>query len=385
MLEMQSTESSSHPCLNDDELEGLERRGETEPELVGDVVTHPFDPSLIRITTKTPSLDTILQRIHHGEIDMSPDFQRKAGIWTDVQQSRLIESLLIKIPLPAFYMDASNDDRWLVVDGLQRLTALKRFVNLQQLRLRGMEFLKQLDGLAYADIPRNFQRRINETQITVYLIDPGTPSEVKFNIFSRINTGGLPLSAQEIRHALNQGPATRLLQEMAESEEFKTATRNAVRDDRMADRECVARFFAFILTAPEKYGANDLDAFLNDAMKQMNAWPQVKLDEYKARFRRAMHNAGEILGEHAFRKYHPCRRMPINKALFEAWSVGLDGLSDHELYKLKERRDRLLELWAKLSNIPEFIGAVSASTGDEKRIRTRFQAIKNIITEALCD
>src|SRR5262249_44885897 len=145
-------------------------------------------------------------------------------------------------------MDATDDDKWIVVDGLQRLTSLKRFVLDKNLRLCGLEFLSQLKGKAYDELPRNFQRRIAETQVTVYLIEKGTPSDVKFNIFKRINTGGLPLSAQEIRHALNQGKVTKLLAQLANSAEFKKATDNSIRDDRMADREFVLRFLAFTIT-----------------------------------------------------------------------------------------------------------------------------------------
>ena len=105
-------------------------------------ITEPLDPTLIRVETKPMSLDALIARIREEDLDLAPGFQRKGGIWKDEAQSRLIESILIRIPLPAFYMDATNEDRWLVVDGLQRLTTLKRFVIDQELRLKGLEFLE---------------------------------------------------------------------------------------------------------------------------------------------------------------------------------------------------------------------------------------------------
>jgi hypothetical protein len=112
--------------------------------------------------------------------------------------------LLIRIPIPAFYFDATDDDKWLVVDGVQRLTAIARFVmdeetlrkphlNLSKLVLRDLEFLTNLNGKPFDDLERHYQLRILESQVTAYTIEPGTPVNVKYHIFKRINTSGLPL------------------------------------------------------------------------------------------------------------------------------------------------------------------------------------------------
>lgn len=348
-------------------------------------IIEPFDPKMIRVETRPSTIDLLLARVKHGELNLAPGFQRKAGIWKEAAQSKLIESILIRIPLPAFYIDATDDERWLVVDGLQRLTALKRFVLEESLKLTGLEFLSDLHGKTYNNLPRSLQRRIDETQVTVYLIEKGTPPAVKFNIFKRINTGGLPLSAQEIRHALNQGQASDCLVELADSKEFKAATNNGVRDERMTDRECVLRCLAFMIVPYTEYKVPDLDNFLNNTMAAMNKMPKHEVDLLKYRFTRTMTAASLIFGPDAFRKrlHRNDARKPINRALFEAWSVNLDRLTDEQLRLLEERKDQVIDKFSSLMRKPEFDSAISQGTGDINRVRVRFGMVHRLIVEVL--
>ena len=359
-----------------------------EPEDAGsdETITEPFNPALIRVETKPMTIDLLLNRIRHGELDLAPDFQRKAGIWKPDARSRLIESILIRIPLPAFYMDATNDEKWLVVDGLQRLTTLKEFAIDKTLRLTKLDFLKQLEGKAYDELHRSYQRRIDETQVTIYLIEKGTPDGVKFNIFKRINTGGLPLSGQEIRHALNQGKASKLLIQLANSDEFKKAINYSIRDDRMADRECALRFLAFKIFPYTSYKydkeIDSFDSFLNKAMADINKMSNEELEALQSGFLRAMVAAFDIFGKDAFRKGY---RSPINKALFESWSVNLDQLNDQQLALLRERKDGLKDSFIDLVGDDVFKDAISQSTGDIKKVKFRFSAIEQLIAEVLHD
>jgi hypothetical protein len=360
---------------------------EIEDVSSGAIIKEPFDPTLIRVSPRPMTVDLLLRRIAQDALDLSPGFQRKAGIWTKEAQSRLIESLLVRIPIPAIYIDATDEDHWLVVDGLQRLTALKRFVITGELGLRGLEFLTHLDGATYNDLPLRLKRRILETQVFVYTIEEGTPPNVKFNIFRRINTGGLPLSAQEIRHALNQGKATEFLGRLASTEEFLTATAYGISDKRMADQECVLRFMAFTLTPYTNYKMGDLDRFLNEAMVEMNRIPDPPLAALERRFLQAMGTARDVFGDDAFRKRYDRDhgRYPINKALFEAWSVNLGKLGEGEILTLKRRREKLLDEFINLMNTAEFSDAVSQGTGDVRKVDTRFRGIERIVQEVLDD
>ena len=349
-----------------------------------DEIHDPFDPTLIRVERENPTIDLLVKRIRHNEINLSPDFQRKGGIWTDDAQSRLIESILIRIPLPAFYVDATDEDNWLVVDGLQRLTALKRFMVDESLALHGLEFLHQWENKRFAELPRSLQRRIEETGVTIFAIQKGTPEEVKFNIFKRINTGGLPLSAQEIRNALNGKRVRDFILKLVQSQAFKLATTNSIRDKRMADRECVTRFLAFMSQDPSEYNRKDFDAFLNRVMSSLDN-PTVTSDnalrKLEKQFDAAMDRARLLFGRYAFRKFYgqQYRLMPINKAIFESWSVNLARLSQEQADSLIAQRPQVLEKFAHLMRDQTFEEDVSQGTGSPPRVRRRFEAVKTLI------
>ncbi|WP_165177852.1 DUF262 domain-containing protein [Desulfovibrio sp. ZJ369] len=348
-------------------------------------ITQPFDTRAIRIESKSGNMNTLLARLENDEIDLAPDFQRQGGIWTPKNQSRLMESLMLRIPIPAFYFDGTNDEKWLVVDGLQRLTAIRRFVLDQDLKLCELEYLKEHEGKTFAQLPRALQRAIREADLVWYLIMPGTPDNVKFDVFRRINTGGLPLSAQEIRHALNGKPVTDVIRKLAESEEFKRATAHGLSDKRMDDRECVTRFLVFAVFPPESYDKDDFDAFLNAGMSYLNHHTEL-LEDLQSRFLRAMRAAERIFGNDAFRKRYDsdATRFPVNKALFESWSVNLDACTDEELQRLERRKNSLKGAFMRLMCEDDvFEKAVTQGTGSISRVKCRFKEIRKLIQEVL--
>ncbi len=368
--------------LQDEDTDNDEEE-DIEPE--EEVITTPFDPNQIRVDTRPMTIDLVLKRIRFAEINLAPDFQRYADIWNHTAKSRLIESILIRIPLPAFYMDATNEDKWLVIDGLQRLTTLKQFVIDKTLRLNNLEFLINLNGKNYDELPRNYQRRIDETVLTVYLIEKGTPPAVKFNIFRRINTGGQPLSPQELRHALNPGQATKFLDKLAKSEEFKKATNiTKERPKRMDDHEFVLGFIAFLLTPYTNYPIKEgRDYFLNEAMGKINSMKAEELNKIEKKFINCMNAADSIFGKYAFRKIikNNSKRQPLNKSLFEAWSVTLSKLNNEEIELLKQRNKEVIDKFIDyIDQDDEFVKSISQAA---EKVIYRFGTIEKIIQEVL--
>lgn len=171
-------------------------------------VPEPLDPTRLSISTKTPIVDLVIKRLVRDEIDLNPNFHRNADIWDSTRQSRLIESLLLSIPLPAFYMAVDKDNRWQVVDGLQRLCSIEKFVLKKTLKLRGMEYFAQFERCAYDDLPRDMRRRIDETTLTFHVINVGVPPEVMLNVFKRVQhslTRQTPVPAARARSSAGDG------------------------------------------------------------------------------------------------------------------------------------------------------------------------------------
>jgi len=364
-----------------EEVDGIEVEIESENEFI----EHPFDPSLVDIRTRSMSLDLILKRLSRSSINMDTSFQRKAGLWTATKQSRLIESILVKIPLPVFYFDGSDDDNWLVVDGLQRLSSLDNYVNKQSTKLINLEFLSQFNEKKFSELPSHLQRRIEEFEITAYVIAPGTPKQLKFNVFKRINTGGLTLTSQEIRNALNQGIASDFVKNLAELRSFKIATDFSIAEDRMLDREFVTRFLAFYLFPISEY-SSDLEFELNKALEKISELDINSLQTIAGDFSKAMETAFAVFEKDAFRKRYDITqtRKPINKALFEVWSVLISKLTTEQTNLLINRKVHLRTDFIRLLNTDEeFNKAISSSTNDKTRVKKRFEVVDQLIRSIL--
>jgi hypothetical protein len=366
-----STENRPQPEFDEEDIDS------PEP------IVEPFDPSKINVVREPMSIFQVMRKIKIGEIQLDPDFQRNV-VWDQTRQSRLIESVLLKIPLPALYLDAIEPDRWVVVDGLQRLSTLDSYLNKKTLTLTGLEFLgRQFDGLTFDELPRSSQRDIEETQLTLYIIRPETPPKVKFTIFHRINTGGMVLTAQEIRHATFPGRAPTLLKELAGSAEFQNATLFSVNPKRMDDRECVLRHLAFRITNFKNYSKPDLNDFLGSAMNTLNNAPEETITRLQRDFRRSMELCSKIFGRYAFRKFNrPIgTRGPINKALFESWS---SAVLDYDETKLLGALEYIVSgLEQALVDDSEYLKSLSLATGGIRAVTKRFNKAYQIVDNAI--
>ena len=269
---------------------------------------------------------------------------------------------------------------------MQRLSTLKNFIVDKTLKLTKLEFLTDIEGSTYDELPRGYQRRIDETILTVYAIEKGTPPEVKFNIFRRINTGGSSLSPQELRHALTQGKATKFLSKLANSSEFKRVTNLSKKKvSRMDDCEFVLGFIAFCLCPYQNYPSKKgRDYFLYTQMEKI-----INLDDsekacLEEKFLQVMNTAWNVFSDNAFRKpglTSKSQKYPVNKALFECWSVILGNLSRQQIDILEKQKSNLNKVFAEyVENDPEFEKSISQAAN---KIKYRFKITEEIINKIL--
>lgn len=382
-----------------------------------DSFVDPFDPEEISINTKPFTMDACLRRLIQGTIILNPDFQRQE-VWTNDKKSRLIESLMLKIPIPMFYVSADEKSNLTVVDGLQRFSTIRDFVlgkkyletrdeNIkgEGFRLLDLEFWKEYEGKNFKELPTNIVNRILETEFTFTIINPGTPEEVRRNIFKRINTGGLPLSSQEIRNALYIGESTILLNKLASLDIFKKATDYSIKNMRMEDKELILRFISFLVRKYTSFSkAVSVDTWLSDTMIIVNALPNLETRELNKqvnktnatieinsiipitvnsiiqKFHFAMIRAHKLFGIHAFRKsYTGKRRTPVNKSLFETWGVLLSEISDQQFDILYNNRSNMMTEYIKIINDYDFVTIISRDSMKPASIKKRFETINSLI------
>lgn len=351
-----------------------------------ELITKPFNPNEIDVDISTVNLGSLIEQLENDEIDLQPDFQRAADVWDNVKKSRLIESILLGLPLPSFYFSEDPRSQKLsIIDGLQRICAIRDFIlkKDEPLKLEGLQFLKNFEGMTYLQLARPEVKRIKSLKITMNTLRKGTPLDVKYIIFQRVNTAGEPLTPQEMRHALNQGPAAEFIKELANMESFKKATNYSVKSKRMQDRDFVNRFIAFFIGYQDYMG--DLDMFLNDKMGELNKMTPTQRDGIRDSFDKAMKCCYQIFKNDTFRKRYSVtdKRKPISKSVYDTLSVNIAWLSDEEQLMLLKKAEVFKTGMIRLFNDERFNFSISTGTGQKYNVDLRFTMVKSLIKEII--
>ncbi len=353
-------------------LEEIEGLGDDTDSSWGD---YPIDEILIR--NESQAIEQVLSRINQGRYVMDPDFQRDF-IWDEAKQSKLIESVLMRIPLPVFYLAEDKQGRRIVVDGLQRLSTFQRFAN-NELRLNLVD-REDLHLKRFEDLDPKLQDRFGDCNLTLYVIDAKAPDQTRLDIFERVNSG-VPLTRQQMRNCLYMGDSTRFLREEAKKDTFLEVTGGSLRAATMRDREFINRFCAFQILEIEDY--RDMDDFLASCLKKMNGEPEL-LPSLSKQLETSLSNNHFLFDRHSFRKHEPYQdnRNVINASL---WDVMSTGLSRYARHQVEEHSEAVKSGFYRLLGDDEFVYSITYGTNGVKQVRQRFEMTTDMLRDVFGD
>lgn len=354
--------------IDPQQVEGLE----DDPDI--SLGNYPVDT--FRIRNESLTVYDAVGCIKQGKYIMDPDFQRDF-MWDTAKQSKLIESVLMRIPLPVFYFAENKDGKPIVVDGLQRLSTFYRFVD-SDLKLN-LPDRPDLHGKIFSELTPKLQNRIDDCNLVIYVIDCKTDHRVLLDVFNRVNSGE-PLTRQQMRNYLFSGDSTRFLKEESKTDIFKKATGNNLGTSKMRDRELVNRFCAFQILDIEDY--KDMDDFLAKSLEKMNQ--EVPLSALSQQFRNSLRNNLYLFDKQAFRKHTSDQE---NRGMLNAslWDVMSTGLSRYSQPLVMEKSQMLKRQYYALLKNERFNDSITISTSSVEQVNYRFSATKQMLEEVLGD
>lgn len=348
-----------------------------------DITEYPSLDDPVNIREDKYSIYEYLRQLKKGSILLTPDFQRHE-VWKQKQKSCFIESVLMGLPLPPIYLKKDSDTRYIVVDGLQRTSTLRDFME-GKLRLSGLEpeGKNVLEGVTVEtldDIKEGLRARLEDRKMLMYVMEPSVPMTVVYDVFNRINTGGTQLSRQEIRNCILQGKSTVLLKNVAENITFKRAIGNGIKDMRMKDREAVLRCLAFVVLNYELDYDGSMDKFLEKAMIKINKMPQKEVDILEQKALEVYAVTERIFGNTNFRIPTGSTKGRINIAVMET----IFNCFYQSYIEFQHIDSSILKNgFTSLLKNGVYMGAVRWSTGSVSQVKTRFRESHKVIDELL--
>jgi hypothetical protein len=356
-------------------------------------------------TVKTQSieydLETLVKKIKKGVIKLDPEYQRRHR-WNSEYSSRLIESLILNIPIPIIYLSYDIDvdteeegSRFSVIDGQQRLTAIVNFFE-NKFTLKGLDILTDLEGFSYKHLPPFLIRRLEERSIKCLRIDSTMDPQVKFDIFERLNSGAVKLEPHELRNATQRGPFNDLCKKLSKNSTFRKLAQIPVDEQeaeenpkvkKMEDVELVLRFFALSEDSYKTYKktkGRQFKDFLTERLAELNKKSPNEIAKLEKRFISIIKCIHENFGDTAFAKYkfNPDNKSyelqsNFNAAVYDALIIGYSSeISDNNCVIDKKHVSK----FRKLFSDDDFYESVSGSILDSAKIVTRITKARAIFS-----
>lgn len=348
------------------------------------------DPEAIRISDRrvfTQPYDLVVQslidQIKNGTIFLQPlterpGFQRRY-VWGNVLASRLIESILLNVPIPPCYLSQNAEYELDVIDGQQRLMSIWRFMD-NQFALVGLEVYQEFNGCRFHKLPSNIQRKLKTHTLRLIAVTNESHPDVKFDVFQRLNTNTVPLNAQELRNCMYRGALNELLKDVVTYEPWLRILRRKAPDKRMRDEELALRFFSFWVRGLDSY-TTPQKLWLNQTAQEGRSLSPERIEELRGTWKRSV--------DVALTWFHPdeCfRRIPvekpaaINRALFDLTMMTAAAVDPNAADRL---RSSVRDAYRKLLQDDEFNDLVSRAVDHTSRTKRRFELWESVVGKAI--
>lgn len=334
----------------------------------------------VKVTKKDFSIFELFRKFKAGKLILEVDFQRNV-VWNNKQQSELIESILMGLPLPIFYFKQQDNSTYVVVDGKQRLSTLFLFLN-NGFQLKNLKILDFLNGKKFKDLDNQYgiyQSQLEDYQVYSHVILPPTPDRIVFDIFERVNRGGTQLNKQEIRNALYHGEGLGMINAITTTEEFQRATRiDNKKDKRMKGSYLLTRFFSFYLLYNNYFEegkqyqyTGDIDLLIERTLIFLNKSDISILNKLKETAIESIKKAYFLCGNGCFRKGMIASN-PINMNIFETCMYLMTLIEDNNsLLKIKD-------VFYETLCSQKFLECIGDSRDGIYKVNLRFQMMNEI-------
>lgn len=328
------------------------------------------------------TISALRDKLDRGQLDLQPKFQREY-VWSTRPElpSRLIESLLLEIPIPPIYFGKVSDGRLEVIDGQQRLTTLVNFVT-NKFPLRKLHRMSSLNHKFFKDLIKNQQEKILDTPIRSIVIDAGANTELRYEVFERLNRGSMTLNEQELRNCVYRGPFNDLLAELEKDTYWRKCKGREEPEGRFKEREMILRFFAFANRLANYTG--NLKRFLNEYMGQYAPKEPQELKAHAGLFKQTMQNIYAVFGEKAARLYEISPRN--NKGAWDskfsvtALDMQASALINRPPAKVQKAAEQIRELFLfTLLTDAELQDAISRRTGSTAQTKIRWNKFRSLV------
>ena len=341
------------------------------------------------------SIREFVSMLNDGDLDLQPEYQRKY-VATKIIASKLIESILMDVPIPVIYLAEEQDGTYSVIDGQQRLTSFLSFIsgkypNGEVFKLTGLKVLKELNRKSFSGLKNEEKSKIRKTTLHTIVIKKESNEDVKFAIFERLNTGSIKLNEDEIRNTVYRGNYINLLRELEENELFHNVVQKENFKKRMFYRGMILRFLALSEKSYLNYQPSMMQ-FCNKELRDNRNLTDEKSEEYRKRFLHCIDLVKVVFGETAFRRYAPANKEKekgnwiatrINMALFDIQMCGFTNFTKNEvLSKADFIREAILDL---MINNQEFIDSILIQTSNKEVLKKRFRIWLEKLDEIIGD